>query len=156
MSSPPPAWLQNGRCSAVPCGGRKMQPEIRLAEKASTNGAAPVLQRTICSRLSVGTASSCKVTQALCIQPEKPEHPSSPGGKTSSLPSRSTMVLGPRVELTDPRQEFCATIQATEDTYLGTGGFFPVRGLPLSCLSVAGGNGGFGILGKCSPGGLQC
>ena len=116
----------------------------------------PCSRGTICSRPSVGTASSCKVTQALCIQPEKPEHPSSPGGKTSSLPSRSTMVLGPRVELTDPRQEFCATIQATEDTYLGTGGFFPVRGLPLSCLSVAGGNGGFGILGKCSPGGLQC
>lgn len=45
--------------------------------------------------------------------------------------------------------------QATEDNYLGTGGFFPGRGLLLSCLSVAGGKGGFCILGKCSPRGLQ-
>lgn len=45
--------------------------------------------------------------------------------------------------------------QATEDNYFGTGGFFPGRGLLLSCLSMAGGNGGFCILGKCSPRGLQ-
>lgn len=45
--------------------------------------------------------------------------------------------------------------QATEDSYFGTNGFFPGRGLLLSCLSVAGGKGGFCILGKCSPRGLQ-
>lgn len=45
--------------------------------------------------------------------------------------------------------------QATEDAYLGTGGFFAGRGLLLSYLSVVGGKGGFGILGKCSPSGLQ-
>ena len=68
------------------------------------------------------------------------------------------MVWGPYVKLTDTRQEFTSALlrQAAGAAYLGTGGFFPGRGLPLSCLSVAGGNGGFGILGKCSPGGLQC
>ena len=70
----------------------------------------PCSRGTTCLRLSVLITLSCKVTHALCIQPEKPEHPSSPGGKTSSLPPRSTMVLGSYMELTDPRQEFTSPL----------------------------------------------
>lgn len=41
------------------------------------------------------------------------------------------------------------------DSYFGTGGFFPGRGLLLSCLSMVGGRGGFCILDEWSPRGLR-
>lgn len=84
--------------------------------------------------------------------------PQAPAAKPSTAPGESTRDFRSLVGYWEAgcwhhRSEW--QTQATEGSYLGTGGFLPGTGLPLSCLSVAGGKGGFGILGKCSPRGLQ-
>ena len=110
MSSPPPArYKTEGAVLPLVVEGKFNQKSDWLRRSPQT-GLFPCSRGTICLCLSVLIALSCKVTQALCIQPEKPEHLSSPGSKMSPLPPRSTMVLGPYVDLTDPRQEFTSPL----------------------------------------------